>query len=371
MNRIFGFDSFEFTTDEVDLNITKEGAQMAPVTFFPRSGSPVSPYYINPWCEEKKDHSLPVLLQALRGDFFCLPFGGDNVTAAFSYDCHGPTANGEWRQVHRDARSLTIAMDFPDGKAHVQSRYATKQGHSAIYITNTVSGCNLRLPYGHHCILDCSAYLLLSTSPAKFGIVTQESDTPAFDGEYRALVGHGVFESMKQAPSRFTDYPSFDLTEFPSREGFCDIVQMVNDPQAGEIGWSCAVCPDKGYLWYSIKKISDFPTTLFWMENKGRHGKPWSGRNVCIGIEDAMSCFAAGAAVSSVDNELSQRGIQTARKFSEAKPVTVKIIEGVARIPSGFTRVKQVRFNIAENTAMFIDENGTDVLADIDSGFLD
>lgn len=371
MEKIFGYESFELKNDSVELYVTRKGGQMAPVVFFPGSGNPVSPYYINPWNGEEPDPSLPVLLQALRGDFFCLPFGGDNTTEEFSYGPHGPTANEVWKLAGRSRNSLRIALDFPDGKAHVETEYMTKPGHSCLYITNTISDCPLNLPYGHHCILDSSSTLLISTSPVRFGIITQESDTPTDgQGEYRALMGHEVFSSLEKAPSRLKDQPFFDLSAFPAREGFCDIAQMVNDPEAGELGWSVAVCPDKGYLWFSAKKIADFPSTLLWMENKGRHGKPWSGRNVCIGIEDALSCFAAGAKLSTDDNPLSEMGIQTSRQFSTDKPVVLRIIEGVARIPEGFGRVSTVDFNAPNQTAVFTDVNGMEVSTAVDPGFL-
>lgn len=370
MRKVFGFHSYELKNDEVEMCVTREGGQMAPVVFFPKSGSPVSPYYVNPWRDEERDGSLDVLLQALRGDFFCFPFGGDNTTPSYSFEGHGPTANRKWRFVKKCKRSLRIAMDFPDGKARVETEYLTIPGHSCLYITNTVANCALRLPYGHHCILDCSSPLLISTSPIIFGMVSPESDKPTEGGEYRALAGHGEFKSLKAVPSRLTDQPTFDLTRFPAREGFCDIVQLYNDPASGRIGWSCAVCPEKGYVWFSFKRIEDLPSTTLWMENKGRHGKPWSGRNVCVGIEDTMSFFAAGAKESCQPNLLTERGIPTSRQFSPDKPARIRIIEGVARIPNDFAAVARVETRPEDREAALIDEEGRRAPVLIDLGFL-
>jgi hypothetical protein len=269
----------------------------------------------------------------------------------------------------REKGSLVLEMDFPDNLAHVEATFTVKENEANIYMEHTISDCSLRLPYGHHAILDCSSPLFISTSPFKFGIVTPESDTPTADGEYRALQGHARFSSLKQVPSRLTDYPSFDLTRFPSREGFVDIVQLINE-EGETIGWNCAVCPEKSYLWFSLKEIQTLPSTLLWMENKGRHSSPWSGRNVCIGIEDVCSCFASGSAVSSVENELSKEGIKTSVQFEKEESYTVRYIEGVVRIPSGFTEVKTVSLDRGNKTATFTDINDVKVSTSVDSAFL-
>ena len=51
---------------------------MAPVTFFRDSAQPVRPYYVSPWQEEAPSKMPAPVLVSLRGDFFCLPFGGNN-----------------------------------------------------------------------------------------------------------------------------------------------------------------------------------------------------------------------------------------------------------------------------------------------------
>lgn len=369
MKKIYGVDSYSLSNDTVKLFIANKGAQMAPVIFYPESSNPIQPYYLNPWNEEKTDTGLPVLLQVLRGDFFCFPFGGNNVGIGYDYPPHGPTANDLWSKKKREKDSLVLEMDFPDKLAHVEATFTVKENEANIYMEHRISGCSLRLPYGHHAILDCSSPLFLSTSPFKFGIVTPESDTPTADGEYRALQGHARFSSLKQVPSRLTDYPSFDITQFPAREGFADIVQLINE-EADEIGWNCAVCPEKGYLWFSLKEIQTLPSTLFWMENKGRHNSPWSGRNVCIGIEDVCSCFASGSTVSSVDNELSKEGIKTSVQFKKEEQYTVRYIEGVVRIPTGFAQVKTVSLDRGGKTATFTDVNDAIVSTSVDSAFL-
>ena len=63
------------SSDQVELAVTQLGGHMAPVSFFRRDAKPVQPYHITPWQDEKLKVENPVLVP-LRGDFFCLPFGG-------------------------------------------------------------------------------------------------------------------------------------------------------------------------------------------------------------------------------------------------------------------------------------------------------
>jgi hypothetical protein len=369
MEKIYGIESFSLENTTVRLFLAKRGAHMAPVTFYRESSNPIQPYYVNPWNAELSNPEYPSLLQVFRGDFFCLPFGGNNVSKEFTYPSHGPTANDVWSLKEQKSDRLVLQMDFPDNLAHVEATFNLRDKQPNIYIEHRISNCSLRLPYGHHAILDCSSPLHISTSPFKFGMVTRKSDIPTEDGEYHALKGHSRFSSLKQVPSRLTDYPFFDISRFPARQGFSDVVQLVNEESDG-IGWNCAVCPEKGYLWFSLKEIKTLPSTLLWMENKGRHQAPWSGRNVCIGIEDVCSCFGSGSSVSSVSNELSKEGVKTSVQFHKDEEYPIRYIEGVVRIPPNFTEVKTVSFDGERQTATFTDVAGISISTTVDSTFL-
>ena len=61
----------------VELFLTQQGGQHAPGNFKLANGATVQPYFLSPWQERKPDLSSIPLLQYLRGDFFCLPFGGN------------------------------------------------------------------------------------------------------------------------------------------------------------------------------------------------------------------------------------------------------------------------------------------------------
>jgi len=91
-------------------------------------------------------------------------------------------------------------------------------------------------------------------------------------------------------------------------------------------------------------------STVFWMENHGRHGHPWNGRNNCLGLEDVTSHFADGLAPSLAENVLSKQGVPTTVELKGNEPTVVNYIQGVARIPADFDRVATIEFGTGELT---------------------
>jgi len=81
------------------------------------------------------------------------------------------------------------------------------------------------------------------------------------------------------------------------------------------------------------------PATVFWVENGGRHGAPWNGRNQCLGLEDVRWYFEQ----SHVPNPVTKLGIPTAMKFGAA-PVSIRYIQGVAKAPVGLESIRTVEF---------------------------
>ena len=96
MKKIFGSESWRLASDKVEAFITKSG-HLGPVTFqLPRQR--IQPYAIAPWAEEKLPVGSPAVLNALRGDFFCMPFGANARSwRGEQHPLHGEPAGGAWR----------------------------------------------------------------------------------------------------------------------------------------------------------------------------------------------------------------------------------------------------------------------------------
>jgi hypothetical protein len=111
------------------------------------------------------------------------------------------------------------------------------------------------------------------------------------------------------------------------------------------------------------------PTTVFWIENRGRHGVPWNGRNSCLGLEDVCAYFAEGFVPSITPNPLSQQGIRTAVELDAKKPTEIRSAQGAVHVPAGFDRVKTIDFTQPDRIGL-ISESGLTVTVPVRHDFV-
>src|SRR5689334_5774774 len=116
--RIHGQDSFLLETDVVRLALTRTGAMLAPVTFFPDEVNPVTPYAIAPWAEETLLPGIPAMVATLRGDWFCSAFGENSEPyRGHQLPPHGETANLQWHALANEQTSqgcwLRLGLQLP------------------------------------------------------------------------------------------------------------------------------------------------------------------------------------------------------------------------------------------------------------------
>jgi hypothetical protein len=366
--------SWVIESDTVRIALTLKGGHMAPVTFFRKSDAPIQPYYVSPWQGEGTAVRPPVL-GPLRGDFFCMPFGGDSVVKGVMHTTHGEPATTTWQAGGLESSAgltqLTLTMSDSTLKGRISKRVSLVTGQNVVYIRHVLEGFDLRAPLGHHATLASGEQpdaLLLSTSPLQFGQVTpRPPHTFASDGEYNALLAGASFRSLDKVPTVWKEMPFDSCATFPRRRGFCDVIQLYNKPTGGP-AWVTAVNQSQGWLWFALKDPAVLPSTLFWMENHGRHADPWRGRNCCLGLEDVCGYFAMGLAASTKRNELNEKGIPTALKLSPLRPTAINYIQGVTRIPKGFGRVRTARFH--EGMVSFVGESGKTAAAEVDHAFV-
>lgn len=161
------------------------------------------------------------------------------------------------------------------------------------------------------------------------------------------------------------DGSTTSLAQYPAREGFEDLILYSAAPQ--ELAWT-AVTLD-GYAWISLKNPKQFPSTLFWISNGGRHYEPWNGRHKNrIGIEDVCSYFHEGLE-SSRSNKL-PHGIATTADFSNDQPTELCHIQMVHALPEGFGTVENIIPDSEGRGVLLVDENGQETLAPVSCSFL-
>ena len=365
-------------TKDVEVAVTTRGGHMAPVTFFRSSDRPVQPYSVSPWQDEAPLPMPAPVLVTLRGDFFCMPFGGNSAeVAGEKHPPHGEIVGELWEVVGTkqagDVSTLTMEIDTKVRKGRVIKELSLVDGQNAVYSRHTIEGFAGRAPLGHHATLampEKEGAVRIATSPIRFGMTCPGVFSDPKQREYQALLPGAKWTDLAKVPVAWKGAADADLTRLPGRYGYADLVQLVNESseKTGGPAWTTATFSADGYLWFALKDPAVLTTTVFWMENHGRHGHPWNGRNNCLGLEDVTAFFADGLAASVSDNLLSKEGIATAVTLTADKPTTVNYIQGVVRIPEGFENVKTLEFAPGEVT--FVSTTGQRVTAPVRHEFL-
>jgi len=284
----------------------------------------------------------PGLLTPIRGDFFCLPFGGNNSWKNENHPPHGEVSEEKWKLTSGgDPNRIELQLKTKSRKGSVIKQIDIRNGENNIYICHKIQGFKGPTSMGHHPIFPGGTKKYISTSPIKFGITDYRKPGPFLNGEYFSLAPAERFESLSKVPTIWKDEPYTDCSVFPARNGFIDHLQVFNKEAPG-FAWSAVSAPEDGYVWFGLKDPAILPSALVWIENRGRHQTPWNGRNSCIGIEDVCSFLAHGLAASTEDNDINKEGIKTFHELSGKKEFEVRYIQGLVKIPKTYGRVFEI-----------------------------
>ncbi len=343
-----GAPSWCFETDRVRAAVTTQGGHLAPVEF--RIGRRwVQPYSIAPWATEDT-RKLPPLLRTLRGDFFCLPFGGNaQPWNGEQHPTHGETASRPWRFV--SVRPTLSGCEFVARlrtkirPGEVTKRLTLRQGESNIYSRHELRGFSGPMDFGHHAMLafpEENGPGYINLSPWRRGAVCpQPFESPAQGGYYSLRAG-ASFRSLERVPLATGGFA--DLTQYPARAGFEDLVMLSARRQPG-LAWTSVTFPEAGWLWIAVKDPRVLASTILWHSNGGRHYPPWNGRHRgVLGLEEVTSYFHFGLAESVAPNEFSRAGIPTFQPLRPDETLLVNYMMGVVPIPPRFDRVATVDF---------------------------
>ena len=366
-----GQPSWRIATKTVEAFVTETGGHLGPVTF-QIGRKKIQPYAVAPWAEETTDKDLLPLLKVLRGDFFCLPFGGSaRIYRGEKHPSHGETANSRWRCEQAGENNLYLSLKTKIRAGQVDKQIFLRAGHTAVYQRHVISGMTGPMNLGHHAMLkfpDQSGSGTISTSRFVRGeVVPVPLESPA-DRGYSSLRPGAVFRSLRKVSLR--DGGSTDLTAYPARRGYEDIVMIVAD-QRQPFAWTAVTFPDHGYVWFALKDPRVLRQTVFWISNGGRHYPPWNGRHVNVmGLEEVTSYFHYGLAESAAKNPLSTGGIPTCLQLNPKAPLVVNYVMAVAPIPKGFDRVVKIIPSANNQSVRLIAHSGKVVTAKIDLTFL-
>ena len=370
--RIDGQNSWQFSSDKVEAAITEVGGQLAPVQFH-LPGRSIQPFSIAPWAEEKTS-GIPPIIEALRGDFFCAPFGGNDAPYEGEFHpVHGETANEKWafQSLENDASGVTLrlSLDTRIRVGCVDKTIHLRHGHTAIYSQHVFNGMSGRMNFGHHAMLmfpDEPGSGRVSTSTLKLGCVAPLPFEEPVNRGYSCLKPGSKFTRLDRVP--LVQGGMADLSSYPARRGYEDLVQIVHE-DAPDFAWTAVAFPSEGYVWMALKDPRVLRSSIFWISNGGRHFAPWNGRHVnVLGMEDVTSYFHYGIKGSCEPNAISEAGFPTFTTLSSEQPTTVNYIMAVAEIPRDFDRVKTIR--PIETGVVLEDANGQHIKVPLDVSFL-
>lgn len=345
---VSGQPSWRVASSTVEAFVTRTGGQLGPVTFARRGRRPVRPLSVAPWATEPHAPGLPPMLAALRGDFFCMPFGGnDRAYRGARHPPHGETANADWS--FRSLTSgggrteLTLTLRTRVRPATVTKLVRLVDGHDAVYTRHAIAGASGPMNLGHHAMLrfppgDRSG--IVSTSAFVHGQVFPAPLERPAQGGYQSLRPGATFTSLSEVPA--LDGSTADLSRYPARRGFEDLATVVHD-DAAPFAWTAVTFPSERYVWLTLKDPRVLRQTIFWVSNGGRHYAPWSGRHVDVmGIEDVASYFHEGLAASAAPNPFTRAGWPTTVRLSAKRPTTVNSVMAVVPVPRGCDPVTAV-----------------------------
>ena len=347
LRAVLGQNSWRITSSEVEAFVTELGGHVGPVVF-DRHDQKIQPYSVAPWAKEKTDPTLPPILKALRGDFFCLPFGGNGTAfGREKHPVHGETANALWHFESLDSKAgrtrLHLSLKTEVRRGQVDKEIILKDGHNAVYSRHTVSGMTGPINPGHHAMLkfpDESGSGSVSLSRFVYAQVLPGAfETPENQG-YSCLQPGAEFSSLDRVSTRTGELA--DLTHYPARRGYEDLVMMVSDASL-PFAWTAVTFPKQRYAWFALKDPRVLRSTIFWMSNGGRYYAPWNGRHLNVmGLEEVTSYFHHGLAESANFNPIAAKGLPTHLVLQPKQPLTVNYIMGVAALPPNFDRVAAI-----------------------------
>lgn len=314
------------------------------------------------------------MLEALRGDFFCAPFGGNEAPyQGESHPPHGETANVKWHFESLDENpsgvTLRLSIITKIRAGRIDKMLHLENGHSAVYSRHVFSGMSGRMNFGHHAMLkfpDEPVSGLISTSPIQLGQVAPlPFEEPANRG-YSSLKPGATFSQLSEVP--LAQGGTTDLSSYPARRGYEDLVQVVHEANP-EFAWSAVTFPKEGYAWVALKDPRVLRSTILWHSNGGRHYPPWNGRHTSVlGMEDVTSYFHYGIQGSCDPNPISEAGFPTWFTLDSERPTVVNYIMAVAEIPKDFGRVQTIA--PTNGGAKLVGESGSEVFVPLDLKFL-
>jgi len=304
------------------VSVESLGGMIGPTLFVLPDGRQVAPFQIAPWANEPGDEALPGILQRLRGEWPCVPFGADgdrpaagdwpgsSATPTIGADPHGFGSNHHWSFETGADGSIELSIAYPDDHPirALHRRVTPDPATTALDFELSIEArADCTLPFGLH-----PTFRLPSTPGAMHIEVGDDITGVTFPGP---VDDSSIFE-QGQFLTPWHDVPlrdgwRLDVSRLPLQTATEELLQLLDLPGSASL-WNSA----EGYRVRLDWNPEHFPSALLWMSNRGRQMAPWNGRHLALGFEPICAALDLGPKISAGDNPISRRGTRTARRFT-------------------------------------------------------
>ncbi|MEJ6394490.1 hypothetical protein V8J82_14580 [Gymnodinialimonas sp. 2305UL16-5] len=290
-----------------------------------------TPLHAAPWRDEPEiqdNPDLPLVNKRLAGDFFCMPFGRDDL---HGYPPHGPTANTPWTQMgHSGHTARFVNAAGPLGAAVAKEVQISGPSLLQRHVVDKGAGA---VTFAHHPMVHMAEGGRLSFSP-KRAVITDP--TPQHEG-------HNLW-ALNQLRSDLhldcDDGSQWDLRTYPAGhlvEDFCTLVEA----RGAALAWTCVMRNAEDEVILVLKDPVMMPVTMLWVSNGARDFVPWNGRHTgVLGIEDGRALGCQGLAAATRDNVLTAMDVPTTLELSNTHVIRHAMVS-LPR-PSGWSELASV-----------------------------
>jgi len=334
--------TFTLDLDPVSLSLDLSVGHIAELKI--RDGQRMlTPLHRAPWVDTPEaifPEATPPNVRRLSGDFFCAPFGRNDLEEAPS---HGWPANSAWNHVETVRGDHQLTAVFRLQKlvmgAVVEKRITLIAGHPFVYQEHCFIGGSGSISAAHHVMVHMAEGGDLAVSK-KLGAQTPPEALEPDPSRGRSSLAYPA-KTAELTAFPLADGGTADLSNYPVAERHEDFVTLVEAP-GHTLGWSVVSRKAEQDRVIVLKRPDVLPVTMLWMSNGGRDYAPWSGRHTgVLGIEDARAS-PLGHADSCRDNALTRSGVETAFELRDSQTTRIRQVIGACTAEGADSEVTEV-----------------------------
>lgn len=279
------------------------GGMLGPLHFQLADGRQLGVLHVAPWSDMAQTAELPGIMQRLRGEWPCVPFGRvdcpSNLPAGWLPQqpddiwLHGYAANHSWQCLEAGPHRVRLAIDYPSDSpvARIERSIEIDPLSSALDIVLTVwAKRKTRLPVGLHPTFRLPA----ATGRAKL-VLGQHTGVFSYPVGAEMGVSRLLPETRSESLSCMAGVEGpMDLSQLPLAYATEELIQVraVNGNRTSA-PFALHYLDEEIYvgLWWDTEILPDL---MLWLSNGGRADFPWLGRHFALGAEPVNSLFDLG-----------------------------------------------------------------------------